>query len=278
MIMLIADDELVIRKGLTSLKWDQIGIEKVIVAENGIQAKELIEKEEIDILLSDISMPGLSGLDLAEYIHDHAIDIAVVLLTGYSEFEYARKAIKHQVYDYILKPLRAKDIMNTISCTMERLEQNRFQKKLVEKQGDKNKQGDMPHQIEKCFYQVSPQVFDILIDIGKNYADDISLNELAEQHGFTNTYLSRLIKKETEYSFMEILTAIRLTSAIIYMRNDKLKITDICDKVGFRDQRYFSQVFRNAFHCTPSEFRKNAEMVDLHKILLKLHTKSSDCK
>ena len=83
MILLIADDEKTIRNGLLYLPWADIGIEEVYQAENGLAAKEILKEKRIDIVISDIKMPGLSGLELAEYIKECSMDTAVVFLTGY---------------------------------------------------------------------------------------------------------------------------------------------------------------------------------------------------
>ncbi len=104
MRLLIADDERVIRQGLLSLDWQSIGIEAVYAARDGTEAKALLARERIDIILSDIRMPGMDGLELAAYINTHAMDIAVVLLTGFAQFDYALEALQHRVCNYLLKP------------------------------------------------------------------------------------------------------------------------------------------------------------------------------
>ena len=128
MRLLIADDERTIRMGLLSLPWEIIGITKVYQAENGLEAMEVLKEKKIDILVSDIRMPGISGLELAEYIQKCAMDTAVVLLTGFSDFEYARTALRNGVEDYLLKPIRPKDILETISKVKDNLEKRRYQK------------------------------------------------------------------------------------------------------------------------------------------------------
>ena len=133
MKLLIADDEQTIRNGLLSLPWKNIGIEEVYQAENGLAAKEILKAERIDIVISDIKMPGLSGLELAEYIKECSMDTAVIFLTGYSDFEYARRAIRNQVSDYLLKPIRRKDILETVERVLQALERKRYKAEVVRK-------------------------------------------------------------------------------------------------------------------------------------------------
>ena len=133
MKLLIADDEQIIRNGLLSLPWKDIGVEEVYQAENGLTAKEILTEEKIDVVISDIKMPGLSGLELAEYIKECSMDTAVIFLTGYSDFEYARRAIRNQVSDYLLKPIRRKDILETVERVLQALERKRYKAEVVRK-------------------------------------------------------------------------------------------------------------------------------------------------
>ena len=126
MNLLVADDEMAIRRGMLSLPWSSIGIENVYEAENGLQAREMLQQKKVDIMISDIKMPGLTGLELAEYVKEYDLDTAVILLTGFSDFSYAQKAIRNEVFDYMLKPLRPRDILETVSGVMRRLEQRRY--------------------------------------------------------------------------------------------------------------------------------------------------------
>lgn len=88
MKLLIADDEKNIRNGLLSLPWNTIGIDQTYQAENGLEALEILKKKRIDIVISDIKMPGLSGLELAEYVSKNNLDTAVVLLWSYVKKKY----------------------------------------------------------------------------------------------------------------------------------------------------------------------------------------------
>lgn len=107
MTLLIADDELLIRSGLLSLDWKSIGITEVYSVSNGTEARELLLSTDVDIVIFDIRMPGMTGLELAAMIKEHSMDTAVVLLTGFSEFEYARQALQSNVYEYLLKPIQS---------------------------------------------------------------------------------------------------------------------------------------------------------------------------
>ena len=256
MKLLVADDERTIRNGLLSLPWESIGIQQVYQAENGLTAKEILKEEKIDIIISDIKMPGLSGLELAEYIKECAMDTAVILLTGYSDFEFARRALRNEVFDYMLKPIRPGSILETVRRVKEALERKRYKAEVVRKYETASGSLNFREQISWMFQGVNRQTLEILLDMAENFSQGISLNSLAEKYHFSSAYLSRMIKKETGYSFSGILNAIRLAASVEFLLKNHGKINLICDLVGFSDQKYFNQVFKKTFGCSPGEFRR----------------------
>lgn len=257
MKLLIADDEMVIRKGMVSLDWKSIGMDEVFSVSNGDEARELLMTVPVDIVIFDIRMPGMSGLELAEMVKQKSMDMAVVLLTGFSEFEYARRAIKSEVYEYLVKPVNPRELLETIENVKVRLLRERYQKKLVREHEDMEGTYDTVSQVRNQFSKVSQNVLTILTDMAAEFASPISLGEMSRRYHFTNSYISKKIKKETGYSFLEILNAIRLMNAAMLLAEGE-KVNKACEKAGFNDQRYFSQVFRRVFGCSPSEYRKES--------------------
>ena len=256
MVLLIADDETIIRQGLSSLDWKSIGLDSVFTASNGLEAKAILETRRVDILLTDIRMPGLSGVELSAYIHQCELSTAVLFLTGYSDFEYAHSAIKLDVYDYILKPIRAEQLFASV-------------KKVIRKQLLLKR---MPHEhVEKltqCFPDVRPDILDMLNYIDAHYFETISLEYFSKMHFISVAYISRLFKNETGHNYISILNAVRLYHSVLLLINQSYSIRQICDKVGFRDQRYFSTLFRKVYGYTPSQFRKHAQPVTLQSTLM----------
>jgi two-component system response regulator YesN len=120
--LLIVEDEPSFREGiLTMIDWEAEGIRVIGTASNGRKALEVMEEEVPDILLTDIRMPQMSGLELIEETQRRGIELIPVLLTGYSEFQYAQKALKLGVFDYILKPCNPKQVREVISKVKEQL-------------------------------------------------------------------------------------------------------------------------------------------------------------
>lgn len=114
--ILIVDDEPFIRQGLKILiNWEQYGYEIVGEASNGLEAIKELEKKDIDLIIADIKMPEMNGIELIEYVHDNMLtEVKFIVLSGYYEFEYAKKAIKCNVKDYILKPIQKEELIKVL--------------------------------------------------------------------------------------------------------------------------------------------------------------------
>lgn len=113
--LIIADDERMIRESISNIiDWNSLGIELIGSCGDGIEAYNMILDESPDIVLTDIRMPGISGLELVERISQTDMDIQFILLSGFGEFEYAKQAMKYRVHHYLLKPSNEEQIIESI--------------------------------------------------------------------------------------------------------------------------------------------------------------------
>lgn len=109
--VIVADDEEEIRKGIIKkVEWERIGFQVIGEAENGADALELVEKLEPDLLLTDIRMPFLSGIELARQIREVRPMVQIAFLSGFDEFSYAQQAIQYNIVSYMLKPISSKEL------------------------------------------------------------------------------------------------------------------------------------------------------------------------
>ncbi|RFU61004.1 helix-turn-helix domain-containing protein [Bacillus sp. V59.32b] len=121
--VVIVDDETIVSRGLSEkVDWAELNCMVCAIGNNGMEGKELVDRYQPDILMTDIKMPGMSGLELAEYINRNYPHMVSILLSGYSEFEYAREAVRHQVFDYLLKPIELHDLHACIRRAIEQLD------------------------------------------------------------------------------------------------------------------------------------------------------------
>ena len=120
--LLIVDDEATMRKGLSSfIDWESIDCIVSGAACDGADAIEKIEENPVDIVITDIKMPVIDGLGLAKYIYENHPEIAVILLTGYGEFEYARTAIRYNVSHFLLKPTSKEEIVTAVKEAQQKI-------------------------------------------------------------------------------------------------------------------------------------------------------------
>ena len=113
--VLLADDETrTLHHLMTGVPWFQLGMEVCCTASNGSEALAFIESHPIDILITDIRMPGMDGLELCQRVRERYHDMSIILLTGYADFEYARRGIELQVTDYCLKPIDTEQLTATL--------------------------------------------------------------------------------------------------------------------------------------------------------------------
>ena len=109
--LLIADDEPLIRNGVKKIiDWESLGFSEIFLAEDGQEALDIIRKNHVDLVLTDIAMPFMDGLELSEILSKEFPDIHVVILTGHEDFEYAQKSVGLGVKNYILKPIGAESL------------------------------------------------------------------------------------------------------------------------------------------------------------------------
>ncbi len=126
--IMIVDDEAIIRKGLTNfIPWNTIHCEIICEATNGLEAKDLLTTFQPDIIISDIKMPGMDGIDLSKYIYETYPHIKVIILTGYSDFVYAQSAIKYNVVDFVLKPSSNTHIIQAVNVAIRRIHEEQAQ-------------------------------------------------------------------------------------------------------------------------------------------------------
>lgn len=132
--ILLVDDEILVRDAIReNIDWEGMDCELVGDCENGQQAAEFVKSHHVDIVLTDICMPYMDGMELSHFLHDNYPDIVIVIFSGFGEFEYAKKAIQYNVSEYMLKPITAMELRGVIGKMKEKVDQRRQEKKKLEK-------------------------------------------------------------------------------------------------------------------------------------------------
>ena len=128
----LVEDEFVIRNGIkNNINWKQEGYQFVGEASDGELAYPMILKEKPDILITDIKMPFMDGLELSKLVKQELPDIKILILSGYDDFEYAKEAIRIGVTDYLLKPISSNKLLDVLGNVSNVIEQEREEKELL---------------------------------------------------------------------------------------------------------------------------------------------------
>lgn len=130
--LMVVEDEEMIRRGIVkSIPWQSLGFTVVAEGKNGRDALDQLEKNPVDVLMTDIKMPIMGGIELAKKARQMYPEIEIIILSGFSDFEYARQAISFRAYDYLLKPTNKQKLLDAFSALKENMDQKRERKEEI---------------------------------------------------------------------------------------------------------------------------------------------------
>lgn len=237
--VVIVDDEPVIAEGLTKVvPWERYGCAVAAVAENGRDGLEKIEQYKPDMVISDISMPGMDGLKMIAALRVQYPDMLISILTGYRDFDYAQTAIRLGVHRFLLKPSNMDELEEAVSSMAEKLRQR-----------------EQPEKEEEDHTAGSFLVKNALLYMKEHSEQKMTLNEVADKVFVSQWHLSKLLNKHTGKNFSELLNQIRIEKAKELLKNPALRICDVAEQVGFQDVAHFSRVFKKLTSSSPNEYR-----------------------
>lgn len=240
--VLVVEDEEMIRKGIV-LSEDWAALDCVVVGEaaNGEEALEAVERLHPSLIITDLKMPKMDGLEMLRRLREQGNNAYVIILTAYDSFEYAQSALRLGAVDFLLKPFHDGDLEQAINTLRRRLEAGREADVpiLGVKKGDKSR------------YVLAAMDY-----IGEHYNDPgISVGSIAEHLGLSEGHLSHTFKKETDYTPLNYLTRFRIHKAMELLREGSLKVYQVAEQVGYRDITHFSATFKKLVGVSPSEYQ-----------------------
>jgi two-component system, response regulator YesN len=286
--LIIADDERIIRETIsTIIDWNSHDIDLVGTCKDGLEAYDMILDKVPDLVLTDILMPGMDAMELLEKTAALAFPPHFILLSGYGEFEYAKKAMKYGVRHYLQKPCNKKQILESVldearECRKQ-IEQRHLQQSFAllknltpevtspSPAAGKNAEVPYPkmsHSSEKSKANLDPMILQILQYVEDHISSsNLTLKTIAEQYLFMNTdYVSRKFQKETGQKFSTYLTSVRIRKAKEYLASTSSdKIQNVARLVGYgNNPQYFSQLFHKQTGMTPSAYVAMTHPSDFH--------------
>ena len=235
--VLIVEDEIGTRNLLKIIvKWEELHMKIIGEASNGREALFHMEKELPDLVVTDIKMPVMSGIELAEEIMKKYPSVKVIIITAYDEFKYAQQAIRAGAADFILKPMKRQEVKEALLKVSGQIEKE-----------------------EESSPDVMEQVRNYLEE---HFAEsELSLSAVAEIFFLNPSYLSRAFRKRHGMTLVECLNKIRLEKACDYLRSGDFKAYEVAEKVGIPNPDYFGRCFRKYTGMSVNDYKKKVKIV-----------------
>ncbi|OXS53483.1 hypothetical protein B1A99_29355 [Cohnella sp. CIP 111063] len=238
--LLIVDDEWMIADSLSTMdEWGERNITVAGTADNGFSAIRFLQEQPVDLVITDIRMPDMDGLQLLQHIYEEHPNTKVIIISGYEDFACARKALKYQAKGYVLKPIDTDELLEIVDGILR----------------------DAPDAADAAEQEVPLTYHESIVLKAKQFVRDrleqpLSLSDAAEHVNLTPHYFGQIFKNESGMPFTSYLTQTRMEKACELLKDPKLKIYEVCEKTGYIDAKYFSKVFQKTYGMTPNEFRQ----------------------
>lgn len=245
--VIIVEDEAPIRRSLCK-KMEEFSSEYSVngVYKNGKQALLAIQTDTPDLIITDIRMPVMDGLEFVRKIRESEMNCQIMIISGYSDFDYAREAIKYQVSDYLTKPVEISELTQALT---------RMKKILDEENPEYNRKAE-----DIIMNSPGRSLSDLACHyLEEHFTEDISLQDLADILGVGHEHLSRTFKKEKGTSPQHYLIDLKIQEACkLLLRYDELDIRSVGELVGYSDPYYFSRIFKKYVKVSPKNYRNQS--------------------
>lgn len=255
--VLVVDDEAVsctMIREMVEEHFLQVGI--VAEAGNGKQALEKALQIQPDVVIMDIEMPLMNGVEAAKRIREQLPECAVVFLTAYAEFEYARQAMRIGAAEFLLKPVDEAELVRVLEklfLTEEDGETKLPEEKLEVVLPEVEITEDISE--KKIRERSTMIVMEAKKYMDTHYMEDISMEDLAERFHISTNHFNRIFKQVYEVPCKEYLITVRVEAAKQYLSSPLLTVREVGSMIGYADSNYFTKVFRKRVGMTPTEYR-----------------------
>lgn len=257
MSVLIVDDEYLVRLGLrTTIEWAKHGYILAGEAENGEEGLELALKLRPDIIVTDVSMPFMDGIEFMEQLRLQGMESKIIVLSGHDDFQYAKGAITYGASEYILKPIENSSFIAVVNEVAESIRKERLSEQL----GKKKLVADLAVILKEVRNRKSASTPKIVEEakrfIQQRFAEELTVSRIAEELFISPSYLMHNFKQHTGMTVNDFITECRINKAKQLLVTQNYKIYEVCEQIGIGDTRYFSQLFKRYTNHTPREYAK----------------------
>ncbi|MDQ0229352.1 response regulator transcription factor [Metabacillus malikii] len=259
--ILIVDDEPRTREGLkkTLDNWSD-GKYEIISADSAKAAIPILRQKNVTILLTDISMPEISGLEMLKLLKEEGKNLVVIVISAYSEFDYAREALQLGVLNYLLKPLTKDKLIEAVEQALTEQAKREREEKL-QKVVDARLADIQDDELEE-----KTPITTAIKYIDEHLEKPFTMKDVAQHVHLNSSYFSALFKEQVNMTFSEYVTRRRLEKAKKLLLFTKQSVTGIAEQVGYNTSKYFIKLFKENTGQTPSQYRKNSDINEIEKL------------
>jgi YesN/AraC family two-component response regulator len=238
--VVLVEDEKWVRTALRKMI-EKVDLPFEVIEEfsNGVEALQWLKTHQVDLILSDIRMPVMNGLELLKQLKDSQVQADVILVTGHDDFNYAQTALRQRAFDYLLKPVEAEHLKSTLENWLTTLKKE---------------------EPEHSWEELSP-VEKVLSFLESKPGTDLALTDAAAMVHLNSSYFCKLFKQQTGVNYRDYITESRIREAVRMLEHTSLRISEIADRLGYAELAYFSNMFKKMTGQAPSEFRKQVNQV-----------------
>lgn len=247
--VIVAEDEHLVRNSIVRFINENIdGVSVEASFADGSEVLDYLKNHEVDIILTDVKMFEVSGLEVAKYVCENNIKTAVIIISAYRDFSYAKTAIDYQVCSYLLKPVMPGDLRQALKKA-ERFLAERAQANKEETLPDATKNDEKkPDDRESVIMERA------LKYINENFHKDISLSDVASHVYLSEHYFGSIFKRNKAEGFTKYLNSVRLKEAERLLKMGRYSVKEISKRVGYNNCNYFIKLFKSQTKVTPKQY------------------------
>jgi YesN/AraC family two-component response regulator len=251
-VVLIVEDEMLEREFLTMVVRDELQPEDMLLScESGVEAVKLAKQYRPNIIFMDLMISEMDGLNAIQEIRKFLPNSCITILTAYSDFSFAQKAISLQVFEYLLKPIKPNHLKEIFGKMLKSVSNGHD---LVEEKPEVvsvNSKDDRHYFIEESIKYIE-----------ENYREKLTLEMVASKVFVNPKYFSHVFKKEMGIAFTDYIIQLRIQYACRLLETTNYQAYRISYECGFADPSYFNRVFCAKMNMTPQTYRKYAHVLN----------------
>lgn len=258
--VLVVDDEKIVRKGIVALlPWGSFDMKVAGEAENYEKALEFLQSNTVDLLFTDLTMPGKSGIDLIKEVRSRYPSMGIVVLTCHQDFNYIQEVLRLGAVDYIVKTqLELEPVEEILGRIAARIKNDRISGRQPELHHTRSALLDSRYSEE-----VNESIRNALDYIENNLTRRISQDEAAKTANMSKGYFSHCFKEVVGKLFVEYVKELKMKKAKELLLDSNRPVYWIAEQLGFQDEKYFSRIFREYTGLLPTELRSMRDRNEL---------------